>query len=61
MGKDWPTWYTVLVLATALIALAEIAWFLWWDDDRIVLLAGLITAVAVFWATWGPGTGHCCS
>jgi hypothetical protein len=60
MGRDWSTWYTVLVLVTALIALVEIAWFLWWDDDRIVLLAALIEAVAVFWATWGPGNG-CCS
>ena len=29
MGKDWSTWYTVLVLLTALVALGEIAWFLW--------------------------------
>ena len=61
MGKDWSTWYTVLVLVTALVALGEIAWFLWGDDDRIILLAGLIGAAAVFWATWGPGTRYCCS
>lgn len=61
MGKDWSTWYTVLVLVTALVALAEVAWFLWGDDDRIILLAGLIGAAAVFWATWGPGTRYCCS
>ena len=36
MGKDWSTWYTVLVLLTALVALGEIAWFLWGDDDRVV-------------------------
>jgi hypothetical protein len=61
MGKDWALWYTVLVLVTALIALGEIAWFLWWDHDRIILLAALIEAAAVFWATWAPGTGSCCS
>jgi hypothetical protein len=61
MGKHWALWYTVLVLVTALIALGEIAWFLLWDRDRIILLAALIEAVAVFWATWAPGTGSCCS
>jgi hypothetical protein len=61
MGKDWATWYTVLVLVTALVSLGEIAWFLRWDDDRIVLLAALMGAAAVFWATWGPGTRYCCS
>jgi hypothetical protein len=60
MGGVWTTWYTALVLVTALIALGEIAWFLWAENSRIVLLAALIEAAAVFWVTWGPGTG-CCS
>jgi hypothetical protein len=59
MGKDWSAWYTLLVLGTAVVALGQIAWFLWRDDNRVVLFAALIEAAAVFWVTWGPVSGCC--
>jgi hypothetical protein len=60
MHKEWATYYTVLVYLSALIAFVQIVWFLFWDDNRIILLSALILAGAVFWVTWAPGTGHCC-
>ena len=60
MHKDWATYYSVLVYLSALIAFIQIVWFLFWDDNRMILLSALILAAAVFWVTWGPGTGHCC-
>jgi Ni/Fe-hydrogenase subunit HybB-like protein len=60
MHKEWPAWYSALVVVSALIALIEIVWFLLRDDDRMILLAAFIVAAAVFWATWAPGTGSCC-
>jgi hypothetical protein len=59
MHKEWPAWYSALVAVSALIALIEIVWFLL-RDDRMILLAAFIVAVAVFWATWAPGTDYCC-
>lgn len=60
MYKEWATYYSVLVLVSALIALTLIVWFLFWNNDPLILLAACIIAAAVFWATWGPGTGSCC-
>jgi hypothetical protein len=60
MHKEWATYYSVLVYLCALIAFVQIVWFLFWDDNRIILLSALILAAAVFWVTWAPGTGHCC-
>jgi hypothetical protein len=60
MHKEWSAWYSAFVVVAALVALIQIVWFLFWNDDRIILLAALIVASAVFWATWAPGTGSCC-
>jgi archaellum biogenesis protein FlaJ (TadC family) len=60
MQKDWDTYYSVLVAVSALIAFIEIVWFLFWNDDRIILLSALMASAAVFWVTWAPGTEHCC-
>lgn len=60
MHKEWATYYSVLVSVSALIAFIEIVWFLFRNDDRIILLAALMVAAAVFWVTWAPGTNYCC-
>lgn len=60
MQKEWDTYYLVLVGVSALIAFIEIVWFLFWNDDLVLLLAALMAAAAVFWATWAPGTDYCC-
>jgi uncharacterized membrane protein len=60
MQKEWDTYYWVLVGMSALIAFIEIVWFLFWNDDRVILLAALMAAAAVFWVTWAPGTDFCC-
>jgi uncharacterized membrane protein len=60
MQKEWDTYYWVLVGMSALIAFIEIVWFLFWNDDRVILLSALVAASAVFWVTWAPGTDYCC-
>jgi hypothetical protein len=60
MHKEWATYYSVLWYVSALFAFIGIMWFLFWDDNRIILLAALMVAAAVFWVMWAPGTGHCC-
>ena len=60
MHKEWATYFSVLVNVCALIAFIQIMWFLFWDHDRIILLAALMLAAAVFWVTWAPGTDYCC-
>jgi hypothetical protein len=60
MHKQWATYYSVLVNVSALVAFIGIMWFLFWDRNRIILLAALVVAAAVFWVTWAPGTGYCC-
>jgi archaellum biogenesis protein FlaJ (TadC family) len=60
MQKEWDTYYSMLVGLSALIAFIEIVWFLFRNNDSVILLSALMAAAAVFWVTWAPGTNYCC-